>query len=132
MYNVDFSDPKVKFILREMNVFVYSTYGKNGQHGFNILCDINKDKLLGLANIVILHFNRYNFFTKSTDRIQQINSCSLIEHNTAIYFKCHRMNNFVVYGGSKRGTFYKLLNLLFYIIVHENDHNIDLSEFIAS
>lgn len=40
------------------------------------------------------------------------------------------MNNFVVYGGSKKGTYNKLCDMLLDICIEENKDYISLSDFI--
>lgn len=44
----------------------------------------------------------------------------LWQANRAVYFWCSHMCNFVVYGGSKRGTYENLHELLIHICFEEN------------
>lgn len=39
-----------------------------------------------------------------SDGKQIINRVEVVDNGTAVYFWCGRMNNFVVYGGSKRNV----------------------------
>lgn len=91
---------------------------------------ITKDDLLCQANSVIERFNNANFKVKEVD-VQRINRVEVVSHNTAVYFWCSHMCNFVVYGGSKRGTYEKLHELLIHICFEENKDYINISDFIV-
>ena len=82
-------------------------------------------------NNVKERFNNANFRSKTSGRIQQIKSVEVIEHGTTVYFWCINMNNFIVYGGSKRGTYNKLNELLMHICFEENKDHINISDFIV-
>lgn len=92
---------------------------------------ITKQDLLWQANRVVERFNNANFKAKISGCVQKINRVEVVEHGTAVYFWCSRMNNFVVYGGSKRGTYEKLNDLLMYICFEENKDYINISDFIV-
>ena len=93
--------------------------------------NINKNSLLNMANNVKERFNNANFRSKTSGRIQQIKSVEVIEHGTTVYFWCINMNNFIVYGGFKRGTYNKLNELLMHICFEENKDHINISDFIV-
>ena len=76
---------------------------------------ITKQDLLWQANRVAERFNNANFKAKRSWCVQHINRVEVVSHNTAVYFWCSHMYNVVVYGGSKRGTYKKLNDLLMYI-----------------
>lgn len=76
-------------------------------------------------------FINANFKTKRSGCVQHINRVEVIEHGTAVYFWCGHMCNFVIYGGSKRGTYEKLYELLIHICFEENKDYINISDFIV-
>lgn len=127
MSNIDFTNPDVKNKLRELSIFVYTTHSKYGQYSLFINAD--KNKLMWLSEIVVDYFNKCEFKTKSNGTIKWIECAELCSYNTAIYFRCKHMNNFTIYGGSKKGTFMKLVNLLVFIMSRENDDYFDIKEF---
>lgn len=88
---------------------------------------VTKKNLLLEANMVKERFNNANFKSKRSGGKQIINR---VEHGTAVYFWCGRMSNFVVYGGSKKGTYNKLCDMLLHICFEENKDYISLSDFI--
>ena len=90
-----------------------------------------KKNLLWEANMVKERFNNANFKAKRSRRQQRINRVEVVEHGTAVYFWCSHMSNFVVYGGSKIGTYNKLCDMLLYICFEENKDYISLSDFIV-
>lgn len=92
---------------------------------------VTKKNLLWMANNVKERFNNDNFKAKRSGGRQIINRVEVVEHGTAVYFWCGRMSNFVVYGGSKKGTYNKLNELLMYICSEENKDYISLSDFIV-
>lgn len=92
---------------------------------------ITKSDLLWQANRVVERFNNANFKAKRSGGVQHINRVEVVEHGTAVYFWCSRMCNFVVYGGSKRGTYEKLHELLIHICFEENKDYINISDFIV-
>lgn len=92
---------------------------------------VTKKDLLWMANNVKERFNNANFKAKRSCGRQIINRVEVVEYGTAVYFWCGRMNNFVVYGGSKKGTYNKLRNMLFHICSEENKDYISLSDFIV-
>ena len=63
--------------------------------------------------------------------ISTFNRVEVVEYGTAVYFWCSHMCNFVVYGGSKRGTYEKLHELLIHICFEENKDYINISNFIV-
>lgn len=92
---------------------------------------ITKKDLLWKANMVKERFNNANFKAKRSDGKQIINRVEVVDNGTAVYFWCGRMNNFVVYGGSKKGTYNKLCDMLLHICFEENKDYISLSDFIV-
>lgn len=92
---------------------------------------ITKEDLLWQANRVVERFNNANFKAKRSGCVQHINRVEVVSHNTAVYFWCSHMSNFVVYGGSKKGTYNKLNELLMHICFYENNEYISLSDFIV-
>lgn len=76
---------------------------------------LQKKDLLWKANMVKERFNNANFKSKRSGGKQIINRVEVVEHGAAVYFWCGRMNNFVVYGGSKKGTYNKLCDMLLHI-----------------
>ena len=90
-----------------------------------------KKNLLRKANIVKERFNNANFKAKRSGRQQKINRVEVVDHGTAVYFWCSHMSNFVVYGGSKKGTYNKLCDMLLHICFEENKDYISLSDFIV-
>lgn len=92
---------------------------------------INKNSLMNSAVNVMERFNNANFKAKRSGAIQKINKVEVVEHGTAVYFWCSHMCNFVVYGGSKRGTYVKLHELLIHICFEENQDHVDISDFIV-
>lgn len=92
---------------------------------------VTKKNLLYKANMVKERFNRAGFKAKRSGYPQKINRVEVIEHGTAVYFWCSHMSNFVVYGGSKKGTYNKLSDLLLHICFEENKDYISLSDFIV-
>lgn len=92
---------------------------------------VTKKNLMWIANMVKERFNNANFKAKRSGWQQKINRVEVVEHGTAVYFWCSHMSNFVVYGGSKKGTYNKLCNMLFYICSEENKDYISLSDFIV-
>ena len=92
---------------------------------------ITKKSLLNKANIVQERFNIANFKAKRSDYPQKINRVEVVEHGTAVYFWCSHMCNFVVYGGSKKGTYNKLCDMLQHICFEEDKDYISLSDFIV-
>lgn len=91
---------------------------------------VTKKDLLLKANMVMERFNNANFKAKRSGGKQIINRVEVVEHGTAVYFWCGRMSNFVVYDGSKKGTYNKLCDMLLYICSEENKDYISLSDFI--
>ena len=91
---------------------------------------VTKKELLWKANMVKERFNNANFMSKRSGGKQIINRVEVVEHGTAVYFWCGRMSNFVVYGGSKKGTYNKLCDMLLHICSEENKDYISLSDFI--
>lgn len=63
---------------------------------------VTKKDLLWKANMVKERFNNANFKSKRSGGKQIINRVEVVEHGTTVYFWCGRMNNFAVYGGSKK------------------------------
>ena len=92
---------------------------------------ITKKSLLNKANLVKERFNHAGFKAKRSGCFQKINRVEVVEHGTAVYFWCSHMSNFVVYGGSKKGTYNKLNVLLMHICFEENNDYISLSDFIV-
>ena len=92
---------------------------------------ITKKSLQNKANIVQERFNNSNFKAKRSGYPQKINSVEVVEHGTAVYFRCSHMPNFVVYGGSKKRTYDKLCYMLMHICFEENKDYISLSDFIV-
>lgn len=92
---------------------------------------ITKSDLLWQANRVVERFNNANFKSKISGGVQHINHVEVVEHGTAVYFWCGHMCNFVVYGGSKRGTYEKLHELLMHICFEEGKDYINISGFIV-
>lgn len=92
---------------------------------------INKSSLKNMAINVMERFNNANFKAKRSGCVQKINRVEVVDHGTAVYFWCSRMSNFVVYGGSKRGTYEKLHELLIHICFEENKDYINISDFIV-
>lgn len=90
-----------------------------------------KKNLLWKANTVKERFNNANFKAKRSGWQQKINRVEVVEHGTAVYFWCSHMSNFVVYGGSKKGTYNKLCDMLLHICFEENKDYISLSDFIV-
>jgi hypothetical protein len=91
---------------------------------------ITKKSLLNQVNMVKERFNNANFKSKRSGGKQIINRVEVVDHGTAVYFWYGRMNNFVVYGGSKKGTYNKLCGMLLHICFEENKDYISLSDFI--
>lgn len=92
---------------------------------------VTKKNLMWIANMIKERFNNANFKAKRSGGVQHINRVEVVEHGTAVYFWCSRMCNFVVYGGSKRGTYKKLHELLIHICFEENKEHINLSAYIV-
>lgn len=92
---------------------------------------ITKKSLSNKANVVKERFNNANFKAKRSGCKQKINRVEVVEHGTAVYFWCSHMTNFVVYGGSKKGTYEKLNDLLMHICFEENNDYINISDFIV-
>lgn len=92
---------------------------------------ITKNDLLWQANRVDERFNNANFKAKRSGCVQHINRVEVVSHNTAVYFWCSHMCNFDVYGGSKRGSYEKLHELLIHICFEENKDYINISDFIV-
>lgn len=90
-----------------------------------------KKNLLCMANMVKERFNNASFKSKRSGGPQKINRVEAIEHGTAVYFGCSHLSNFIIYGGSKKGTYNKLSDLLMYICFEENKDYISLSDFIV-
>lgn len=91
---------------------------------------VTKKNLLWKANMVKERFNNANFKAKRSGWQQKINRVEVVEHGTAVYFWCSHMINFVIYGGSKKGTYNKLCDMLMHICLEENKDYISLSDFI--
>lgn len=91
---------------------------------------VTKKDLLWEANMVKERFNNASFKSKGSGEKQIINRVELVEHGTAVYFLCGGMSSFVVYGGSKKGTYNKLWDMLLHICFEENKDYISLSDFI--
>lgn len=87
--------------------------------------------LLWKANMVKERFNSANFKAKRSGGQQKINRVEVVDHGTAVYFWCSHMCNFVVYGGSKKGTYNKLCDMLLHVCFEENKDYISLSDFIV-
>lgn len=92
---------------------------------------ITKEDLLWKANRVVERFNNANFKAKRSGCVQHINRVEVVSHNTAVYFWCSHMSNFVVYDGSKKGTYNKLSDLLMHICFEEDKDYINISDFIV-
>lgn len=92
---------------------------------------VNKKSLYYLGCMVKEHFNSCCFRSKSTNSIQHINNVEVIEHGTAVYFWCSHMNNFVVFAGTKKQTYKRLIELLMHICANEHEDHIDISDFIV-
>ena len=92
---------------------------------------ITKQDLLWQANRVVERFNNANFKAKRSGWQQRINRVEVVEHGPAVYFWCSHMSNFVVYGGSKKGTYNKLCDMLLHICFEENKDYINISDFIV-
>lgn len=92
---------------------------------------VTKKNLMWIAKKVNERFNNANFKSKRSGWQQKINRVEVVEHGTAVYFWCSHMSNFVVYGGSKKGTYKKLYDMLFHICSEENKDYISLSDFIV-
>lgn len=92
---------------------------------------INKTNLKNIGVKVMIRFNNANFKAKRSGCKQKINRVEVVEHGTAVYFWCSHITNFVVYGGSKKGTYEKLNDLLMHICFEENNEYINISDFIV-
>lgn len=82
---------------------------------------VNKKTLYDLGCTVKEYFNLYDFKSKSSGRIQHINSVVVLEHGTTVYFWCCNMNNFIVNGNTKKETYKKLVRLLIDILCNKDE-----------
>lgn len=92
---------------------------------------VTKKNLMWIANIVNERFNNANFKAKRSGWKLKINRVEVVDHGTAVYFWCSHMSNFVVYGGSKKGTYNKLCDMLLHICYEENKDYISLLDFMT-
>ena len=82
---------------------------------------VNKKTLYDLGCMVKEYFNYYCFKSKSSGRVRRINRVEILEHGTKVYFWCCNMNNFIVAGDTKKGTYKKLIRLLSDILYNKDN-----------
>lgn len=107
----DLEDLKVERELRNLGI----------PFGFYGAYVVNKKTLHDLGCMVKEYFNSYCFKSKSSGYIQRINRVEIIEHGTTVYFWCSNMNNFIVVGDTKKGTYKKLISLLTDILYNKDN-----------
>lgn len=72
---------------------------------------MTKKDLMAIARMFKNEFNSKGF-TSKRDTPRQINSVEVVGNGTAVYCWCRGMNNLVIYGGSKKGTYNEIQALI--------------------
>lgn len=72
---------------------------------------MTKKELMTIGRMFKNEFNSKGF-TSKRDTPQQIESIEVFDYGTAVYCWCRGMSNFVIYGGSKVGTYNEIQALI--------------------
>ena len=72
---------------------------------------MTKKELMAIARMFKNEFNSKGF-TSKRDTPRQIESVEVIDYGTAVYCWCRGMQNLVIYGGSKVGTYDEIQALI--------------------
>lgn len=72
---------------------------------------MTKKDLMDIARMFKNEFNSKGF-TSKRDTPRQIKSVEVVGNGTAVYCWCRGMNNLVIYGGSKKGTYNEIQALI--------------------